>query len=199
MTGVGSAAGRSCLGSALRRAAPVLSAGVMVREGESCGPSCALRERLSGRSSVPLRLGGRGTAMAAAEVPLTEWEWAGRRITSTLSMVEGLQLASPADFLPGFFLPPKLAACIPPPAATTDTQGGSREMVFFRPRLVVPGIFGPTMEEVYLMISVSGGRRTPPKMLAGSLTTLAAAVEATAVVMVLLGMVEAWEDMLGWV
>lgn len=26
---------------------------------------------------------------------------------------------------------------------------------------MVPGIFGPTIEEVYLMISVSGGRRTP--------------------------------------
>lgn len=34
-------------------------------------------------------------------------------------------------------------------------------MVFLRPRDVLPGILGPTMEDVYLMISVSGGNRTP--------------------------------------
>lgn len=38
---------------------------------------------------------------------------------------------------------------------------GSSEIVFLRPRFVVPGILGPTMDEVYLMISVSGGKRTP--------------------------------------
>lgn len=37
----------------------------------------------------------------------------------------------------------------------------SSDMVFLRPREVVPGILGPTMDEVYLMISVSGGKRTP--------------------------------------
>jgi len=55
---------------------------------------------------------------------------------------------------------------------STLTEGGSREMVFFLPLLVVPGILGPTMDEVYLMISVSGGRRTPPRILAGSLPTI---------------------------
>lgn len=44
-------------------------------------------------------------------------------------------------------------------------------MVFFLPRFVVPGILGPTMDDVYLMISVSGGRRTPPKIEFGSLKT----------------------------
>jgi len=38
--------------------------------------------------------------------------------------------------------------------------------------LVVPGILGPTMDDVYLIISVSGGRRTPPRILAGSLIML---------------------------
>lgn len=51
----------------------------------------------------------------------------------------------------------------------TLTEGGSSEMVFFRPRFVLPGTFGPTIEDVYFMISVSGGRRTPPRMLAESL------------------------------
>lgn len=37
----------------------------------------------------------------------------------------------------------------------------SNEMVFLRPRPVPPDALGPTMEEVYLMISVSGGKRTP--------------------------------------
>jgi hypothetical protein len=54
-------------------------------------------------------------------------------------------------------------------AVITLTDGGSREMVFLRPLLVVPGILGPTMDDVYLIISVSGGRRTPPRILAGSL------------------------------
>ena len=39
------------------------------------------------------------------------------------------------------------------------TGVGSREIVFLRPRLVVPGTFGPVDDEVYLMISVSDGRR----------------------------------------
>lgn len=34
-------------------------------------------------------------------------------------------------------------------------------MVFLRPRFVVPGILGPTIDEVYFIISVSGGSRTP--------------------------------------
>lgn len=54
----------------------------------------------------------------------------------------------------------------------TLTEGGSREMVFLRPRFVVPGTLGPTMDEVYLMISVSGGSRTPPRTLPGSLELL---------------------------
>lgn len=35
----------------------------------------------------------------------------------------------------------------------------SREMVFLRPRFVVPGTFGPVDEDVYLIISVSDGSR----------------------------------------
>lgn len=34
---------------------------------------------------------------------------------------------------------------------------GSKEIVFLRPRLVVPGTLGPADEDVYLMISVSEG------------------------------------------
>lgn len=33
----------------------------------------------------------------------------------------------------------------------------------------MPGILGPTIEEVYFIISVSGGRRTPPRIELGSL------------------------------
>lgn len=51
----------------------------------------------------------------------------------------------------------------------TLTEGGSNEMVFFRPRLVVPGTLGPIIDEVYLIISVSGGSRTPPRIPVGSL------------------------------
>lgn len=54
----------------------------------------------------------------------------------------------------------------------TLTEGGSNEMVFFLPRFVVPGILGPTMDDVYLMISVSGGNLTPPKIELGSLKIL---------------------------
>lgn len=52
----------------------------------------------------------------------------------------------------------------------TLTEGGSSEIVFFLPRFVVPGTFGPIMEEVYFIISVSGGNRTPPRILAESLS-----------------------------
>lgn len=51
----------------------------------------------------------------------------------------------------------------------TLTEGGSNEIVFFLPRFVVPGTLGPIILEVYLMISVSGGSRTPPRILDGSL------------------------------
>lgn len=51
----------------------------------------------------------------------------------------------------------------------TLTEGGSKEIVFLRPRFVVPGILGPIIDDVYFMISVSGGSRTPPKMLDESL------------------------------
>lgn len=51
----------------------------------------------------------------------------------------------------------------------TLTLGVSKDIVFFLPRFVVPGTFGPTMLDVYLIISVSGGRRTPPNILLGSL------------------------------
>lgn len=54
-------------------------------------------------------------------------------------------------------------------APCTLMDGESRDMVFLRPRLVVPGIFGPTMLDVYLIISVSGGSLTPPSILLGSL------------------------------
>lgn len=53
----------------------------------------------------------------------------------------------------------------------TLTNGGSSDMVFFRPLFVVPGILGPTIDEVYLIISVSGGKRTPPSIELGSLKT----------------------------
>lgn len=56
-----------------------------------------------------------------------------------------------------------------PPGPWTLTEGESRDIVFFLPRFVVPGTLGPTMLEVYLMISVSGGSRTPPRMPLGSL------------------------------
>lgn len=52
---------------------------------------------------------------------------------------------------------------------TTERLGGSKEIVFLRPLLVVPGTFGPMIDEVYLMISVSGGSRTPPKIPTDSL------------------------------
>lgn len=51
----------------------------------------------------------------------------------------------------------------------TLTKGGSNEIVFLRPLFVVPGILGPTIEDVYLIISVSGGNLTPPKIELGSL------------------------------
>lgn len=51
----------------------------------------------------------------------------------------------------------------------TLTEGGSSEIVFFLPRFVVPGTFGPIIDEVYFIISVSGGNRTPPRILAESL------------------------------
>ena len=51
--------------------------------------------------------------------------------------------------------PPDAAA-----ASTAATAGdGSSEMVFLRPRLVVPGTLGPVDDDVYLMISVSEGSR----------------------------------------
>lgn len=37
---------------------------------------------------------------------------------------------------------------------------------------MVPGTLGPTIDEVYLIISVSGGRRTPPSIELGSLKIL---------------------------
>jgi hypothetical protein len=37
-------------------------------------------------------------------------------------------------------------------------------MVFLRPLLVVPGIIGPIIEEVYFIISVSGGSLTRNKL-----------------------------------
>lgn len=47
------------------------------------------------------------------------------------------------------------------PCNVANKGFGSNEIVFFRPRFVVPGIFGPTIDDVYLIISVSGGKRTP--------------------------------------
>ncbi len=41
---------------------------------------------------------------------------------------------------------------------------GSKEMVFLRPRLVVPGTFGPVDDDVYLINSVSDGRRSDSNM-----------------------------------
>lgn len=49
------------------------------------------------------------------------------------------------------------------------TDGGSKDMVFLRPLLVVPGTLGPTIDDVYFIISVSGGNLTPPKIELGSL------------------------------
>lgn len=72
--------------------------------------------------------------------------------------------------LRGYLLPPlSMSKPVDEWAVITLTDGGSREIVFLRPLLVVPGILGPTMDDVYLIISVSGGRRTPPRILAGSL------------------------------
>lgn len=51
----------------------------------------------------------------------------------------------------------------------TLTSGGSRDIVFLRPRFVVPGTLGPTIDDVYLIISVSGGSLTPPSTEFGSL------------------------------
>lgn len=47
------------------------------------------------------------------------------------------------------------------PCNVAKSGFGSSEIVFFLPRLVVPGFFGPTIDDVYFMISVSGGNRTP--------------------------------------
>ena len=55
--------------------------------------------------------------------------------------------------------PPPAPAAKSPPAAVAAGDGSS-EMVFLRPRLVVPGTFGPVDDDVYLMISVSDGRRS---------------------------------------
>ena len=58
--------------------------------------------------------------------------------------------------------PPAAAAAVA--ASTAATAGdGSSEMVFLRPRFVVPGTLGPVDDDVYLMISVSeGSRRESP-------------------------------------
>lgn len=47
------------------------------------------------------------------------------------------------------------------PCKVAKSGFGSSDIVFFLPRLVVPGFFGPTIDDVYLIISVSGGKRTP--------------------------------------
>lgn len=41
---------------------------------------------------------------------------------------------------------------------------GSKDIVFFRPRFVVPGTLGPVAEDVYLIISVSDGSRKDSAM-----------------------------------
>lgn len=50
-----------------------------------------------------------------------------------------------------------------PVEANPPGRLGSSEIVFFRPLLVVPGTLGPVAEDVYLMISVSDGRRSESK------------------------------------
>lgn len=77
---------------------------------------------------------------------------------------DGLTLLNFAHLLPLSMSMPVLE-CV----GITLTDGGSKDMVFLRPRFVVPGILGPTIDEVYLMISVSGGKRTPPRIELGSL------------------------------
>lgn len=49
------------------------------------------------------------------------------------------------------------AASLALAAALRSMAVWSKEMVFFRPRFVVPGTFGPVELDVYLMISVSEG------------------------------------------
>lgn len=55
----------------------------------------------------------------------------------------------------------RLAALKPKPCNPAKNGLGSNDIVFLRPRLVVPGTFGPTIDDVYFIISVSGGKRTP--------------------------------------
>ena len=125
-------------------------------------------------SSVDLGMTKSLGAAAAAE-PL-----AGILVISTRSTMSPLR----EDFLPPLLppLPPLavffrsmvspggMAGCTageeePPAAAavaasTAATAGdGSSEMVFLRPRFVVPGTLGPVEDDVYLMISVSEGSR----------------------------------------
>ena len=45
-------------------------------------------------------------------------------------------------------------------AVDVEVTAGSREIVFFLPRFVVPGTFGPVELDVYLIISVSCGNFT---------------------------------------
>ena len=52
----------------------------------------------------------------------------------------------------------------PFPAKSAVRGEGSREIVFLRPLLVVPGTLGPVEDEVYLMISVSIGKRRESSM-----------------------------------
>lgn len=58
-------------------------------------------------------------------------------------------------------LPPPLLPA--PPWMPPSNAFCSNDMVFLRPRFVVPGTFGPTIDEVYFIISVSGGNLTPSK------------------------------------
>lgn len=135
-------------------------------------------------------------ASFASEVPLNDGTLtpeglpfvAGNFITSTLSLlverswgscpcIKIMQLWELLKFVIVWQLTANLAHLFPLSISMpvlecvgiTLTEGGSKDIVFLRPRLVVPGIFGPTIDEVYLMISVSGGSLTPPRIELGSL------------------------------
>ena len=130
-----------------------------------------LVDRLRGLSPVAVVAGELdfGNEKSLGTLPLVNEEEfpAGIFVISTRSIISELSVE-------GFLLPDALRLSIVNPAGKVGVDPlefdpgegvwladaallGSKDMVFFLPRLVVPGTFGPVEEEVYLMSSVSEG------------------------------------------